>query len=323
VGAAVDGEQVIAMAKKLNPDVITMDLQMPKINGLAATRHIMDNGRPSPIVVMLSAFNKEDAGTIFDCLSSGAFDCVRKPSGTLSLDIDAVGADLIAKVKAAAQARTDVLKQTTERERTRQKTQSTAQPAATPGRSVIVIGASTGGPPVIEEILSLLKEPLPAIVLIAQHMPEPFTASFAERLDRISPMPVREAEDGQIIQSGMVILARGDGDLSVSMDAQGKLQTHFTAATLKNELHPSIDLLMESVAKVYGNNAIGVLMTGMGNDGTAGMRAIHKHGGHTLVQSPTTCVVDSMVQSVIDEGCADEQLTPHTLATRLRTLATA
>ena len=319
VGAVGDGEQVIEAARRLKPDVITMDLEMPKIDGLTATRRIMEDSRPSPIVVMVSAFSKEKAGSMLECLSSGAFDCVKKPSGTISLDLETVAAELIKKVKAAARARTDVLKKTTGHATARHAARSEDGHASN-GKTVIVIGASTGGPPVLETLLSALPEPLAALILIAQHMPEPFTSSLAERLDRVSPMPVAMAADGTEVVSGGIILARGDSDMRLAKDAKGKLHARLTAATTKPGLYPSIDALMESAADTYGKNVIGVLMTGMGSDGTAGMRAIKAHGGRTIVQDPATCVIDSMVRSVIDDGNADEQLSPRAIAERLHAL---
>lgn len=320
VGTVSDGEQVIEAAKRLKPDVITMDLEMPKINGLLATKRIMDESRPSPIVVMVSAFSKERASTMLACLSAGAFDCVRKPSGTVSLDIDAIATELIGKVKAAARARTDVLKRTTKRTDTRHAARTDRALAASPERFIIVIGSSTGGPPVLEEVLSQLLEPLPAIIVIAQHMPVPFTSSLAERLDRISPMPVKETVQGESLYPGTVLIARGDGDVRIGRDVKGKLQVHFTKTQSKKGLHPSIDALMESTAATCGDHVIGVLLTGMGNDGAMGMRSIKKYGGRTIVQDPATCVVDSMVRSVIDEQCADEQLSPHAIAQKLHHL---
>lgn len=320
VGSVTDGEQVIEAAKRLQPDVITMDLEMPKIDGLNATRRIMQDASPSPIVVMLSAFSEDKAHSMLECLHSGAFDCVQKPSGAISLDIDTVATELIKKVKAAAKARTAVLKQTKNPDQTHRSARAKHQKKSMESRSVIVIGASTGGPPVLEKILSLLPSPLPCIVLIAQHIPEPFTSSFAERLDRISPMPVHKAVHDQTILPGTVLLARGDGDTRIRRDTEGKIRVTFTAGNTKGALYPSIDVLMKSVAEVCGKDVIGIIMTGMGNDGSVGMKAIKEHGGRTIVQDPTTCVVDSMVQNVLNENCADEILSLDAMAERLQKL---
>lgn len=320
VGSVTNGEQVIEAAKRLQPDVITMDLEMPKLDGLNATRQLMKEASPSPIVVMLSAFSEDKAHSMLECLHSGAFDCVQKPSGTVSLNLDTVAAELIKKVKAAAKARTSVLKQAKNVDQGQKSARTKHQKQSSESRSIIVIGASTGGPPMVEKILSLLQEPLPAVILIAQHIPEAFTSSFAERLNRVSPMPVHKATEDQIILPGTVLVARGDGDMTVVADTEGKLYVQYAGGKTKGELHPSIDTLMESVAKECGKNAIGIIMTGMGNDGSVGMKAIKEHGGTTIVQEPSTCVVDSMVQNVIDEHCADAILTLEAMADRLQNL---
>ena len=316
VGSVSDGQECIDAAKNLKPDVITMDLNMPKVDGLLATRRIMEKSDPQPIVVMVSAFSKDTAHAMLDCLHAGAFDCVRKPSGMVSLDMPKIGAELLSKVKAAARARTDVLKRTGSQPPRKRTAEQATYVSHSGRRYLIVIGASTGGPPVLEEIFSLLPDNLNASILVAQHMPEPFTASLAERLDRVSHLTVREAIHHEVLETNTALIVPGDSNMEL-IKKDGKLVTCLIPEPMASGLRPSIDILMESAARQSSDPLIGVLLTGMGNDGDAGMCEIKKHGGHTLVQAPDTCVVDSMVQGVIDRNCADEQLSPAAIVERI------
>lgn len=316
IGTASDGEQAVREAARLKPDVITMDLDMPKLDGMTATRSIMGNGNPHSVIIMVSAFTKEDADATFECLHAGAFDCIMKPSGTVSLTMGPAAATLIAKVKEAAHAKTNVLARTTNI-RTVRKDDVSAKTFP-----LVIIGASTGGPPVLEELFSTLTDAPHAGVLIVQHMPEKFTQSLAERLDRLSCMKVKEAQDQEVIKPGVALIAPGDYHMTIEREGS-VYRTRLTKGEPVHGMRPSIDVLMQSVSKVFTGSMLGILLTGMGKDGQRGMDTLKQCGARTIVQDPQTCVVDSMVQGVIAEHDADEILTPSHIAERLRTFSAA
>ncbi len=308
VGTAYDGEKVIEAARELKPDVITMDVGMPKVDGLAATRRIMRGVSP-PAVIILSAFTKDKADLTLECLRSGAFDCLLKPSGQISLDIQKVGHQLCEKVKAAARAKSGLRRSSRIKVVKREKSSAA-------GRPLVLIGASTGGPPVLEELFSRLTVPPSAAIVVVQHMPEPFTASLAERLDRVSGMKVRESRDGDEVKTGIALVARGGKH--VVLEKRGtEYVLRESDAPAVHGMRPSIDVLMSSVARIYDGRLVGILLTGMGEDGQAGMRDLKDRGGHIIVQDPDTCVVDSMVRALVDEHAADEILRPEELADHL------
>ena len=317
VGSVSDGEQVIAEVKRLNPDVITMDLEMPKLNGLEATKRIMAEAGAQPIVLMVSSFGTTQADKMLDCLNAGAFDCVVKPSDQHALDLDTIKAQLIAKVKAAASARRSTLAP--------QKTEN--RPASVPTITqsantklpfpLVLIGSSTGGPPVLEEIFSHLPASISGAILVVQHMPPTFTASMAERLDRLSNIKVKEATDGESIKPGVALVAPGNFHMRVAKSRElGKeiFVVKLSQDAPVHNLRPSIDVMMESACDVFPGPMVGMLLTGMGEDGAVGMQRIHAKKGATLVQDPETCVVDSMVQSALKLSEIDVISSPQNIA---------
>lgn len=318
VGTASNGEQAIEMAHKLQPDVITMDLEMPGTDGLAATQKIMQEQGPKAIVIMLSAFTKEKADVTLDCLQAGAFDCILKPSGPLSMDLQR--SELIARVKAAALARKEALTRFKNTVAVPEK--STQAVIAKDAFPLVIIGASTGGPPILEQIFSLFPSPLQAAVLIVQHMPEKFTFSMAQRMDQLSTMKVKEAEEGELIKPGIALVAPGNFHMQIRrmQDGDSQYRVHLNQQEPRKGLRPSIDVLLESVYDQFEGPVIGIILSGMGDDGHTGMRLIRKMGGRTIVQDPVTCTVDSMVASVMHDGMADEILAPEKIAFRLHEL---
>jgi two-component system chemotaxis response regulator CheB len=313
VGDAKDGAEAIGETVRLKPDVITMDYQMPKMDGARATEKILSGSEPLPAIIMLSAFAKEEAEETFKSLRAGAVDFILKPSGELSLDIDKVKQEIITKIKIAAKAH--VRKHEVPRKRV-QKKENKEEVAI----KVVVIGASTGGPPIVEDIVANFPSDLPVAVLVVQHMPEHFTKSFAERLNKMSRIPVKEAEEGDIIKIGHVFVAPGNFHMKVERRDNDKVSekvVHLTKEPPEHGLRPAIDVLMRSAVHSYANQIVGVILTGMGEDGLAGMRAIKMAHGHTIVQEPETAVVDSMPKSVIAEGLADEILPPEEIAKKV------
>ncbi|HEX9664478.1 MAG TPA: chemotaxis response regulator protein-glutamate methylesterase [Patescibacteria group bacterium] len=316
---ASDGPEAVEKAVKLKPNVITMDYRMPGLDGAKATEKILAKVEPPPAIIMLSAYTKEGAEETLNSLKAGAVDFIAKPSGELSLDINKIKQELVTKVIMAAQARVirrtikSVPKKVESRERQPVKRTSAAK--------VIVLGASTGGPPIIEDILVGLPANLNSSVLIVQHMPEHFTESFARRLAAMSNLQVREAANNDVIKTSLAFVARGGYHMIIKKRTAGqnieRLINLTQAIPEWKGFRPSIDILMESVAENFGREVVGVLLTGMGEDGRQGMRSIKEARGYTIVQEPDTAVVDSMPKSVIKDGVADEVLPPDHIARRI------
>ncbi len=298
VATCRDGREAVQKVLALRPDVLTLDVEMPNMNGLEALSEIMK--KQPTATVMLSALTRENAEETIKALELGAVDFVQKPGGSISLDIGTLREEIIGKVKAAAQAR---LKKIPHAAETGREFNWRAR------NQLIVIGASTGGPQAIAEILPALPQDFPAAVLIVQHMPAGFTNSYAERLNRICRLPVREAADGDAVERGVVLLAPGDYHMQVS-DSHVRLDR----SEKVHNVRPAVDMTMRSAAEFYGKNTIGVLLTGMGSDGALGMKAIKKHGGRTIAQDESTSVIFGMPKAAIELGCVDKVLPLHLIA---------
>lgn len=320
VATAAQGEFALAKLAKERPDVITLDLEMPGIGGLETLRRIMAS-RPTPVIV-LSAHAKQGAERTLQALELGAVDFVLKPSGSLSGGVNAVAAELVEKVKSAA-----IGARVAQEQRTLEvlpSTQSPPQPVPTPprGRSgggsidVVAIGTSTGGPVALKTLLTRLPASLPVGVLVVQHMPPVFTRAFAERLDSCCELRVREAEDGDSVEPGRVLLAPGNFHMTISMTG-GLPHVRLGHDDAVNGHRPSVDVLMRSVATEYGARAIGVIMTGMGKDGLAGLALVHANGGYIIAQDGPSSVIYGMNREVVRAGIADEVVPLDQIASRI------
>lgn len=314
VGEAHDGVEAIGEVIRLNPDVITMDYNMPRMNGIETIEHILKDTGRHPAIIMVSATTKEGAEETFACLRAGAVDYILKPSGELSLDIEKIGSEIISKIKVACNA--TVRKFEPLKEYRGPKTVKNVNT-----QKIVAIGASTGGPPIIEDILAGLPGNLDAAVLITQHMPPNFTRSFAERLDRISELVVIEAAGGEEIKNGMGFVAPGGFHmLLIEEKKQGVTKNYIklTEDPLVNNFRPSVDVMMQSIAKKdCKEKCVGVILTGMGEDGREGIRAIKQAGGYIIAQEPRTAAVGTMPNAVIKAGIADAILTPLNIAKKI------
>jgi len=311
IGEAKDGREAVDKVIALKPDVCTMDFNMPNLDGAGAVREIMRT-RPTP-VVMLSAHTKEGARETFEALAAGAVDFLAKPSGEVSAELMIVGPQLIAKLAAAASARPMPMVSAP---------RPTASPRITASRAVgvvgpkvVVVGVSTGGPAALGRFLPRFPADTSLSLLIVQHLPAGFTAALAERLDAMCAIRVREATDGDRPEAGLALVARGDRHLEVAHD--GSLRTNEDPEV--NGVRPSADVTMRSAAAVYGRRCVGVVMTGMGRDGTEGMRLIKQAGGATLVQDELSSVIWGMPRACIDAGVADRVVALDALADAVRT----
>jgi two-component system chemotaxis response regulator CheB len=287
IGTVKNGIVALEQIPILKPDVVTLDIEMPKMDGLTALQHIMDQ-HPVP-VLMISAMNTRQADITLKALDFGAVDFFPKTSGTLSLDIEKAGFDLIEKVKLAATIKVSRIK----------KSQIFSAPhkrfLPTNEDLIVAIGASTGGPKAIPEILSRLPRNLPAAILIVQHMPEGFTRSFAERLNWYTSIEVKEAADGDLITKGIAYIAPGNKHMSIHKD-----KIEISDGPKINNVRPSVDVLMLSAAENYGPNCLGVILTGMGSDGAAGMKEIKNQGGYNIAQDKESCIVYGMSKTAIE-----------------------
>jgi len=317
VGTARDGQDAIEKVHELNPDVVTMDINMPVMDGLTSMQYIQSDYPQMP-VLMVSSLTEEGAMTTFEALELGAFDYVAKPSGTVSSNIHIVGREIIQKIKLAYKSvnkksiRDRVERRSrvtpTRRARASKKSEYTKD---TKLSKVVVIGISTGGPGTLMEVLPLLPEDLKAAVIIIQHMPPSFTSSFAKRLDGACRIPIKEAEPGDVLQNGRGYLAAGGYQLVIRGEG-GALRLPSTPKTI---FMPSVNVTMESALEVYGGkNVVGVLMTGMGDDGADAMVKIRRAGGFTIAEDESTAVVFGMPREAIARGGAEIVLPSYKIA---------
>ncbi|BDG60339.1 protein-glutamate methylesterase/protein-glutamine glutaminase [Caldinitratiruptor microaerophilus] len=314
VGMARDGAEAVEMVLGLRPDVVTLDVDMPRQDGLTTLKTIMARC-PTP-VVMVSARTQEAAPITLACLEAGAVDCIPKLSGSQGLDLRDQERDLAARVIAAARARLRRGGTSTPGSAARPPRRP-ADPAALPGvRRCVALGASTGGPRNVVEMLARLPADLPAPVVYVQHMPAQFIRSYAARIDQVCPLRCKVAEDGEELLPGTIYLAPGDVHLVVipPLRAGGWPRVKLTAEPANALFRPSVDVMMTSVARVYGTGAVGVLMTGMGRDGAAGMKAIRLAGGHTIAESEETAVIFGMPAAAIEEAAAEVVLPDYRIA---------
>jgi len=304
IDTAKDGKEAIEKLSKIRPDCITLDLVMPGWDGLTTLKHIM-NKYPTPVVI-LSAYSKKDADVTIKCLNAGAVGFVLKPSGELSLDIKDIKHELLEKVKAASRVNVGRIKLLVRKKRKRPKRKLVAL------SEIIVIGASTGGPQTLEAMLYSLTVNLPVPVIIVQHLPTRFfTESLAEHLNKVTDLEVKVAENAEVLQPGKIYLAPAEFQMTFKMSDTDVI-TSLTKAQ-PNSLSPSVDIVMESVAKVYDGNSLGIILTGMGQDGREGMRAIKEAGGKTIVQDESSLIF-GMPKAVIEAGIADEVLSVDGIA---------
>lgn len=302
VATARDGLDVVEKAREHHPDVITMDVNMPGLDGISALQHIV-NEQICP-VVMVSSLTQEGAVTTFEALELGAFDFVGKPGGTVSSNIDAVAPELIDKVKAAARLK-NRRRGTRMLSRTRQESSpvAVARAKSTKYLKAVAMGISTGGPKVIYEVLPLLPPDINAVLFLVQHMPPNFTATYVNRLNNACSLEVVEAQAGMKVQAGTVYVGTGGKHINLVRSAAGEVMIRLTSKP-DHLFIPSVGVMMESVLEVYERNTIGVIMTGMGNDGADAMVKIRQAGGATIAESEESAIVWGMPGDTVKKGGA-------------------
>ncbi len=314
VGFASNGKEGVEKAFELKPDLVTMDIEMPLLDGLTALRMIMEK-QPTP-VIMVSSLTSEGAQITLDALDLGAVDFIAKQMSFASLDIVKIKADLQAKVRHIHSRRHTLMAQYALR-KSRQIAKTSIGDAQTSQSSMlraprkkqklvrlVSIGTSTGGPPALQAVLTSLPRNFPVGIVVVQHMPPMFTKSLAERLNNLCQITVKEAEDGEQINSGTVYIAPGDKHLLVRKNLSNNIAV--LSEKPANTLHkPSVDVLMNSVADAVGHVSLGVIMTGMGADGLQGLRAMKNKGADIIAQNEESCIVYGMPRAVIEAGIAN------------------
>jgi two-component system chemotaxis response regulator CheB len=302
IGTARDGMDAVEKVASLKPDVITLDVEMPRMGGLDALKVIMSQN-PVP-VLMVSSLTTEGAHETLEALDMGAVDFIPKNLSDLAVNIINIRDILVEKIKTASRCRV----------RTNGTSATAISTVVTPSYDfsahrrahVVAIGSSTGGPKALQQIVTALPQDFPVPILISQHMPPNFTGPLAQRLNQLSRITVKEAEDGETLTRGTVFIAPGSGHMKIA-------RRKITETVISIEPHngqyiykPSVDALMLSVAEVYSGHVLGVILTGLGNDGQRGMKEIKNKGGRTIAQDEASCVVYGMPKAVIEAGAADK-----------------
>jgi two-component system chemotaxis response regulator CheB len=324
VGRAMNGKEALRMAFDLAPDVITLDLEMPEMDGFSFLRLLM-NKRPTPVLVVSGYAQREN---VFRALELGALDFIAKPSRDVSPDLRNIEQDLQAKIEVVRKLQVVRLR---DRARSLARTRGISGehpkpevppavvPTGAPPKFVIAVAASTGGPPAVQQLLCGLPRDLPAAVIIAQHMPARFTKAFAERLDRLVTLSVVEASDGQPLCAGAVYIAPGAGNVEVELGRDPNAHPIVRVVPPDRDpgvpsICPSGDHLFKSLAAQFGSRLLAIVLTGMGSDGRDGARAAKHAGARVVAEDPKTAVMPGMPYSVIEAGVVDEVLRIEDLA---------
>lgn len=299
IGFAKNGQEAIEKAKELRPDVLTLDIEMPLLNGLEALRIIMKEC-PLP-VLMISSLTKQGAKETLEALELGAIDFIPKNLSYVSLDILKLEKEIIEKIKLIAKKKHHIKMAGIYKNPEIHKKESGKYSG---DYRLIAIGASTGGPGAVQSIITSLPPDLPCPVVIAQHMPAGFTKSFAERLDSLSKVKVKEAENDEYIQDAIVYIAPGNQNTALVRKG-AKVALSINNKKAESPYKPSVDILISSASQIYGRKVLGIILTGMGNDGLLGMRELKKNKGFIIAQDEETSIIYGMPKAVIDDSLAD------------------
>lgn len=315
VAIAKNGEELLEKLEKVTVDTITLDVEMPKMDGITALKEIKRRNINVP-VIMLSSISVRGTELTMECLESGAFDFIPKPSGTISLDINKVKDDLIQKIRLAVNKnyqknyqKKPIIKRENpikNEEKNTEGMRSTEKSVFKPASNIeaVVIGASTGGPKALYTVITALPKVLGVPIFIVQHMPAGFTKAFADRLNNNSDIRVVEAFDGQVVEKDVVYIAPGGYHMEIGMDKKIHLNTEPSLWGVR----PAVDKLFVSASKVYGSKLMSIILTGMGRDGANGVIDIKKKGGFTISEDQSTCTIYGMPKAAFETGMVDEVL---------------
>jgi two-component system chemotaxis response regulator CheB len=315
VGTAMDGLLGLKKIEELRPDVVTLDLEMPRMDGMEMLRQITRKERVP--VIVFSAHTEAGASVTLKALGLGAFDFVAKPQEAASGSIEQIASELALKIKVAAASGAPKMIISEPAVKRKALARSAAEPRW-PSR-IVALGVSTGGPNALEYVFSQLPEDFPGCLLVVQHMPEGFTGMFARRLNECSAIEVKEAQSGDLLLAGRALICPGNRHMRARRMENGDIVVLDNQARI-NGHRPSADVLFESVAREFSSKAVAVLMTGMGDDGAAGLGVVRAAGGLTIAQSLDTCVVESMPRAAIERGFAMRVLPLHFIAGALQSI---
>lgn len=298
VGAARDGEEALRLVEELKPDIVTCDLMMPQLDGVNFVRQQMAR---APLPILILSASPQDAHQVIGALDAGAVDFVRKPTALATDELRAIRGELVDKVKAAARAPLANL-----------GTRRPMQPAALPAHAnrkfqvdLVVIGVSTGGPQALRRIVPQFPADFPVPIAIVLHMPVGYTAPYAEKLAEVAQVKVREAKEGDILRPGTAFLAPAGRHLLVRLNAAGELVAQLAVQPIEKLHRPSVDVLFQSAAEAKRDRVLGVVMTGMGDDGKQGAAWIKAQGGTVITESRESCVIYGMPRAVEEAGLSD------------------
>ena len=303
VGIASDGIDAMAKTLRLKPDIITLDFEMPEMDGFSFLRWLMRE-RPTP-VIMVSSHN--DSKTVFKALELGAVDFIAKPTKRASIELRTIEKDLLRKLGGIKTIRLDKLSRNLELLESGQSPERSGPHGKQRNVEVVAVGSSTGGPAALQIILTRLPADFDAAVVVSQHMPKGFTGPLAERLNKLSPLHIKEAVDMDPVEPGTVLICPGGYHLGLRKRG-AKVVTFLKEGGLDDKYTPSVDFMMTSASEIYGSRVMGVILTGMGNDGRAGMVEIKNKGGYTIAESEETAVVFGMPAEAIKAGGAESVL---------------
>ena len=314
VGVARDGEEALRKAFELRPDMITLDLEMPRMDGFTFLRLVMAR-QPTPVIVISSRSGDQD---VFKALELGAVDFIAKPTQHAAPALVGIERELIGKALATRELRIDRVSERLQAE----PAVAAASPTASETPSVVAIGSSTGGPAALVQLFGAFGQPPASAFLVAQHMPPGFTATFAERLDRLTPLSAHEAVNGETLTPGTVYIAPGGSHLELDT-RDGRPVTRVVAAGEDDKYAPSVDRLFSSCAKHLGSDLLTVVLTGMGDDGSQGVVEVREAGGGVIAEDESTAVIFGMPQQAIRTGSVDLVLPLHEIATAIAWGATS
>ena len=315
IGAASDGEEALEMVQRLRPDVVTLDLVMPRVDGLEFLRRQWEIG---PVPVVICSISHESGAAALQALELGAVEFVQKPTALATDRVFEIAEELVAKVKGAALARLSRQKAaaTTAPVGSAERPPPNVEPAAlgVAGVDIVAIGISTGGPQALRKLIPQFAATFPVPIAVVLHMPVGYTAMYAQRLDEISSLDVHEAREGEVVQAGRMYLAPAGLHLSFTRKTEGDVRVQLGLRPAGTQHRPAVDVLFRSAADVYGSRVLGVVMTGMGNDGLAGSAYIQAKGGRILTEAESSCVVYGMPRAVAEAGVSDRVATLDDMA---------
>jgi two-component system, chemotaxis family, protein-glutamate methylesterase/glutaminase len=314
VGEALDGIEAVEMTALLRPDVVTMDIRMPRMNGIEATRQIMRT-TPTPIVVVATSIHEADLNIAFAAIEAGALTVVEKPKGLSPEDFLPVRDQLITTVRLMSDVQVVTLWGGGRRE------VHPSAPAGATGRAitrpgVIVMGASTGGPGILHEILRELPADFSIPIALVQHITSGFGQGFAQWLNSVTALQVRIAREGDRLQPGSVLIAPDDAHLQLMKGGY----IHLDGSPPVSARRPSVTCLFESAARSFGAASLGIILTGMGDDGVDGLAMLRRYGGRVIAQNEESCIVFGMPKVAIDRGVVDQVMEPREISSLLRSL---